>query len=543
MVVLSIAVGVAALGLTMGSNAVMNQYIDASREARHAAHAELTLENPFDDEAVEAIENLPDVAEVEGWTTINVKWKPSLEADWQDAVLVARRNYTAQPMNRFQLKMGNWPDEDTLAVEFNHAPHYGLPILGGMLYLKGASGQPVLLTLTGTLRDPAQAPPPFNILNKPAFYVTADGLEAITGRRFYNHLSFTVPVYSEEAVREAGKEVDRRLVELGIKSSVQVLSLDVTDPSRAQAQEFINGLGLILVTMAGMSLGLSIFLVINTVNAIITNQVRQIGIMKIVGGVRRQIAVLYLSGVIVYGLLSLLIAVPLGMVGGYLLARGLLFSINIQVTKFDVVPETILLQTGVGLLIPLGAALWPVVYGTAIPAREAISAYGLGRGVYGTRRLDRSLSGLRALPRLASLSLRNTFRRPGRLALTEITLVGAGTIFMMVVTTGYSFNQTIDKVWDAWGYDVLVIFDNFERAEEITAAAEGFPGVEAVEMWVWMAATAHLPGKDDPGDQHPISMRGVPEDSQQFDRVLVAGRTLLPGDEQDIVAALRTYLA
>ena len=68
---------------------------------------------------------------------------------------------------------------------------------------------------------------------------------------------------------------------------------------------------MILSVMAILSLVLGLFLVINTVNAIVAQQVPQIGVMKAIGGTTRQMLVLYLSGVLIYGLLALLLAVPL----------------------------------------------------------------------------------------------------------------------------------------------------------------------------------------------------------------------------------------
>ena len=48
---------------------------------------------------------------------------------------------------------------------------------------------------------------------------------------------------------------------------------------------------MILSVMAVLSLGLGLFLVINTVNAIVAQQVPQIGMMKAIGGTTRQMMV------------------------------------------------------------------------------------------------------------------------------------------------------------------------------------------------------------------------------------------------------------
>lgn len=58
-----------------------------------------------------------------------------------------------------------------------------------------------------------------------------------------------------------------------------------------------------------------------------------------------------------------------------------------------------------------------------MPLLAALNAYGLGAGHYGRRWLGR----VQGLPSSTALALRNTFRRPGRVALTQITLIVAGT--------------------------------------------------------------------------------------------------------------------
>src|SRR6185436_1665380 len=103
------------------------------------------------------------------------------------------------------------------------------------------------------------------------------------------------------------------------------------------------------------------------INAIVAQRVTQIGIMKTVGGLFSQIVTLYLTGVAVYGVLSLLIAVPLGLVSGYYLSAFWLIAFNVPLEPFTVQPDALLYQVGVGMLTPLLAALWPIMQGVSIP--------------------------------------------------------------------------------------------------------------------------------------------------------------------------------
>ena len=60
------------------------------------------------------------------------------------------------------------------------------------------------------------------------------------------------------------------------------------------------------------ALALSGILVVNLLTAIMASQVRQIGVMKAIGGTRGQIARIYLGQALLLGAAALLIAVPAG---------------------------------------------------------------------------------------------------------------------------------------------------------------------------------------------------------------------------------------
>ncbi len=536
LVVVSIAVGVMALGLTTASNTFLNRQMTLARIANRSPHARLTFIAPLNEEAVEAVAHMPEVAEAEGWITANIRWKPTLDADWQEATLTAEADYAHQKFDLLELRSGAWPGADEIVVEQGHQAFYKVPPIGGTLYVE-VNHNPVPLRVAGTLRDPAQSPPPYNPINKASFYVNRDTAERLTGTRDFNHLRFTIPHYSKEGVQQAVDAVDEKLKRLvGAAQAVEAFSTaQFQDPERATQQEFLDGLSTVLTVMAIASMALSVTLVINTINAIVAQQVTQIGIMKTIGGEYPQIVTLYLAGVAVYGLLSLALAVPLGMVVGYYLSAFWLTVLNVPVAPFRILPQTFTYQASVGLLTPLLAALWPVLQGVGISVREAIAAYGLGKGRYGAGRLDKMMGRVHGLPRMATLALRNTFRRAGRVALTQVTLIAAGAIFMMVVTTGASFQKTFDDIWAGWGFDALFVFDGFYRIRKLEAAIAAHPEIDRVEMWVWMQAKAHLPGRSGSGNEYEAQLRGVPDDSQMFSPTLISGRRLEPGDGHAVI--------
>ena len=143
--------------------------------------------------------------------------------------------------------------------------------------------------------------------------------------------------------------------------------------------------------------------------------------------------------------------------------------------------EMLTLQAVAALVLPLVAAAYPVYAGCRITVRDAISSQGLG----GTERglLDRLLAQLRGLPRPMLLAIRNTVRRRGRLALTLLTLILGGSIFIAVLSVRDSLLATLDDAFGYRQYDVQLTFEHPQPRRQVEREALRVPGVLRAESW------------------------------------------------------------
>ena len=287
---------------------------------------------------------------------------------------------------------------------------------------------------------------------------------------------------------------------------------------------------LILGVLGGLSLLLSGFLIVNTMNAIIAQQIWQIGVMKVVGATSQRIIAIYLTVAFIYSLLSLGVAVPLGALGAHLLAAWMLELFNIQPGALQLMLSPLLLQAAIGLLVPLGAALVPVLGGARISPHQAIGTHGLG-GRFGRSWVDRLIGRIRGLPRPTALSLRNTFRRKARVSLTLLALTLGGVMFLMVISVGSSMRNTIDVLLNDFGFDILVVFERPYHIARIVDVGMSVPGVTDIE--VWDLRGARFTSKS--GEERSGQLWGVPSDSQLFSPQIVTGRALLPDDGRAIL--------
>jgi putative ABC transport system permease protein len=528
MVIMSISVGVMAVGMVVSANILTIGQMARSHVESNPAHAMLWLAGSVDEGVIRGLERIPSVQDIEGYSNANVHWKTTPEGEWEDGHITTRADFGNQTYDRLTLKEGAWPESKHIGVEAAHIDSYGAPGIGGTVYFE-INEDPRPYTVNGIMRNPWEWPTPFG--SEAAFYVTQKDFTRIAGFYGFDMLRITVPEYSKENVQQAIEDINEKLESQGLS----VAYSEVLHPEDHYLQDMINGVGMVLAVMAIASLGLSVMLVINTINALIAQQIPQIGIMKAVGSTRRQIMTMYLSAIAAYGLLSLVIAVPIGAYAGNAMAKWMLYLLNVPVAPFGILPTVLLLQVGVGLLTPLLAGLYPVLQGVGIPAANAINQTGLGNGHYGRHLIDRLISAIRGIPVMAALSLRNTFRRPGRVILTLLTLTVSGAFFIMVYSTQYSFEHTIDEIFAGFGYEVEIDFEHLQRMDEVIPLIESRPNVKNAEMWVFRTANTKVPGASGPGSEHEVFVRGVPSESPIFKPRLTAGRMLDPRDARAIL--------
>jgi putative ABC transport system permease protein len=359
--------------------------------------------------------------------------------------------------------------------------------------------------------------------------VTLETMEWLSGERDFNQML----ILSAENRQDI--EHNREVAE-AVYEKIQKSERDPSFPNVSDGQhplnDFISAMVAILGGMGVMSVFLSAFLVTNTIAALLAQQSKQIGIMKAVGARGNQIILMYLVLVLVFGVLALGLSYPLGLFGTRIFAGAIASFFNLELRDTSVPFYVIAIQMIISLGVPVIAALYPVISGTRVTVREAISSEG-GGGSYGESIIDRIIQQIRAFPRPVLLSLRNTFRRKGRVALTLMTLTLGGAIFIGVFSVRNSLLLTFEDILNSlFNYDVTVTFERDYREDYVVSEALRVPGVVEAETWRVAGARRIQP---DGTEGSSITMWGVPAESEMVQPTVIEGRWLLPNDENAIV--------
>jgi putative ABC transport system permease protein len=532
LVILSIATSVLAIGVIGSSQIILSRDMHAAWNAVSPPSTTLFIDL-FDEELLWTLERLPQIETADARRDSVVRFKRSSPAgdpigDWRRLQLFAYPDYENIRIFKLRPEAGTYPPpEQEILLERASLEWMGVQV-GEEIIVEAANGKERRLRVAGTVHDITQTAASWT--GMASGYISRHTLPWLGITSGFDNLNLVVAdhPYDEAHIRTVAQVIENK-VEKGGRT---VYYTWIETPGKHPADNDIKPILLILGALGILAMLMSGFLVVNTFQALLGQQVRQIGMMKAIGGRFVQITGLYLGMVVVFSLLALALAVPLGAVGAQALSRFIAQLVNFDLPPFRLPIQVLAIQAAVGLGIPILGSLFPIISGARVTAREAMSDYGLSNGHFGQGLLDRILERVRGVSRPVLLSLRNTFRRKARLLLTLVTLILGGAIFVAVFSLHASLMATLDGMMRYVNYDTLVSFSRDYRTRQIEQEALTVPGVVTAETWRFYSARRLRP---DGTSSESINIRAPRADSALVRPSLEAGRWLLPDDENAIV--------
>ena len=525
LVVASIAVGVFAVGAIITAYMILSEDIHVSYAAVNPANIEI-MTDPFDDDFLRSIKEIPGVAEAEGRHNLRVSVIQDGETQ-QNLDLIALKDFEKSKINiRDHVEGAPIPGENELLIGYEPMRDSGYRV-GDVLSVQIADGTIRRMPVVGIAADQTAVG---DFSSSPIGYVTQDSLVWLGERENYTRLYATVSDDSndEDYIQGISEAIEDKLEKSGRKIYRANISKSNEHPFGDMALAIFGILGALGVLVVLLSTSL----IVNTLNALITQHLRQIGVMKLVGARSLQILGMYLLLILLYGIIALIIAVPLGALAGYELAQLMAFFMKANLQDFRIIPVAVVVQIMIAMIVPLVAGFFPVNSGSKITVRRAISNDRPGDQPTISGWWDRLGRLTRWLSRPILLSIRNTFRRKGRLLLTLFTLTVSGAIFIAVFNVRASMQEYMNHLTQHFMADITLDFEQPYRISKVQDAVFQIPGVEDIEAW--SGASAEI--LDPNGDLvENLLIIAPPADSALLDPDMVAGRWLLPGDGKAVV--------
>ncbi|NJP05470.1 MAG: ABC transporter permease [Chloroflexaceae bacterium] len=525
LVVLSIVVGIIAFGAVIAARENVMHGLHDSYLSINPASAVIKTE-AFDDDLVDVVRRIEGVAQADGQRSVAARIQTGPD-EWYDMQLFVLPDDGILEVNVIQPEAGAWPPpKHALLVERSSLPRTGANI-GDYVLIEMTGGEQRRMPIAGTAYDLSQ--PPAMIAGKGSGFISFDTLEWLGGERSYNELNIVVTENREDeahiwnVVYEVEDKVER--------SGREVIVSDVPTPLQHPAEQVVPTILMIMAFLGAVALLLGMFLIINTVEAILTQHTRQIGIMKSIGANSQQIMLLYLSMVSVFGLLALIVALPLGYFGALGFSLFMARQLNFNLVHFAIPPYVLLLEAIAALCLPVLAAFPSVRAAARISVREALDSNSLA-STAGPSLLDRLMEKIRGLTRPMLLSLRNTFRRKSRLMRTLVVLTLGGAVFISVLTVRASLYRSLDKTIASKPYDIQMTLERPYRTAQIEELVQRVPGVVDVEGW---GREIVYPVREDGSEGEQITLYGPPADTTMLNLEMEYGRWLDPEDDRAIV--------
>jgi putative ABC transport system permease protein len=534
LIVLSMAVGLFAVGIIVSARTILSEGLARSFAAIRPSSGTIRTSQLFDEDFVTSVRAMPDVVDVGARRSISARVQTAPDR-WTNITLFVLEDYYDIQVNKVSAEEGAWPPPDReILIERAALPVINAEV-GATLLFRMPDEAERRMRIAGTAHDPAQMPAQLD--DTPYGYITFETLEWLGQPYGFNELHVVTTdsgnkAWAEQVINQVKNKAER---------SGYTIPLSMTaDPGQLPMDDVLQGILLLMGVLGVMSLILSAFLVVNTVSALLAQQRRQIGVMKAIGGSSLQLLGMYLAMVISYGLLALLIAIPLGIYGAQALSRSLATFFNFDLLTMDPTPQALLFQVLIGLALPVVASLLPFLSSLRISAAEAISANSAGRRRFRTHWIGWLISGqnlwfVRRLPvRDLLLSIRNMFRNQGRLALTLATLTLGSATFMSVFNVRASLTRTVDDMMAWFNTDLLFTFERPYRSERISQEAFRVPGVTDTDVWLHLPARRVRPDDSESAMMYMFAPT-ISDRSQIKSPTMVEGRWLLPNDENAVV--------
>jgi len=533
LVILSISVGLFAVGSIINTHLQVAQLMRDNYAAINPANVILFTDSLTEDDLF-SLHRVDGVAEVEGVFTANLRIR-NHEGSWVRLNIIAPPDYSDKHINQLLVLDGKFPPEDrTVALD-----QYKLAELAlaedGTVEIQTPSGRIHRVKVSSIVQDQtigaARADGGFFLAPAQAF-TTWETLLWMEQTQNINLVYATARGEADDP--DSLRSLARQLTDELEKNGHQVISYAINGRHDHPNSNYIEALASILVLLGLLVIFLSGFLITNTLQALLAQQVQQIGIMKSVGATSGQIALLYLTLIEIYGLVAFGLTIyPVRWMTGVLLSL-MQTGINVPPSQGELLPAAVSLMAALALAVPAGAGSQPILRAARIDVHEALSGISANQSALREGPILRALRRIKGLSRPLLISLRNTFRRRSRLILTLTTLTLGGAVFIATLNTRSSIQNYIDRLRHYFLADVSITFQQPYRVSKVRNDLLRLPEVGQVEGWSGARAEWILPGGGE-----SISILAPPAGSVLVEPILLQGRWLLAEDAYAIAVSER----
>lgn len=484
LMVLALAMGLFALATIASAYAILGREISRNYLATNPASALIDV-GAVTPEVLRAIAADPDIESVEAASIVEAQAQGA-DGAWQRTLLFISPDLEHSHVGKVLPGKGQFPPPDGAILLEREALAFLRLKLGNPVSIALPGHDPVAVPVAGTVHDPSLAP---SWQEQTAYaYLSPQTYAALGGS--------PTPELVKVVVRDATFDqarVDAVIGKLAASLRQQgyaIHQVQVPPTGLHPHQSQMTGVLSMFLMFAGLALILSAVLTATMVSGLLAQQIRQIAIMKAIGGTTRQVATLYFAGLALVAALATAIALPLGLWAAAGFANVIAELLNFDLASAAPPVWLIAVLALTGVLLPLAFVAIPIRRATRATVREALVDQGLSADAARTDVIQRLLGRFSGFDRTLLLALRNAFRKRGRLLLNLALLGAAGAMFFAALDVEAAWRGQIHKAAALRDYDVEIKLTNPVATPALDLTLAGVPGIGTIRLADFEAAAA-----------------------------------------------------
>lgn len=500
------------------------------------------LDDEENEAYLERLRAMPGVETVEGEAVYQINWKLPNQTDFQKGDIFAY----SEPFPLIRIEPprtveGRLPiaGHDEIAIEQRMADKYGIKLRDTLL-VQNRFGREIPMTIVGFVFQPYIY---FGVEGAGSnIFATYSDAQRLLGFNGYSSIYVRFNSFSE-----ALQQSSRFRSTLTRQTPYEIAFYLLDDPQENAFLVGIRRFNRVMLILAVVAMLVASFLVTNVITTIIAEQQRQIGAMKAIGAGQFDIFAIYLGMAFTYGLIGTIPAVLLGIPIGRRAAEitAPLANTILEDTSLPTLP--VLMGLGLGLFVPVLAAIIPVYNGSKISIIQAMTDRGI-QADYGKGLIPRLMKWL-PLSLTVEQALNSVARRKGRLTMTMLSLALAAAAFMGMFSVFYILRNVIVDIRDTLdvpeNIEVLNVVQGLlsDQREQIRTIE---PGV-AVEVGV-----ESLPAETESQNEEAsaatengerIFVTGIDEETDLSNLTLIQGRFLGRNEREENTLVITPRMA
>lgn len=446
------------------------------------------------------------------------------DGDWKTVELFSAESYASLNINKvFFVNGEKTPSKGEMLIERDALSVSGKNI-GDTLLVQLPNNEQTELLISGIVNDISIHPATMH--NTIYAYVSPETLESMGLSQNRIDIKISGDAYDREQIVNTSNEYMKMLENNGYQ--IKNIEIEDTPGISMHLEEYETALFL-LQMFSIIAFIFSCLIMSSLITSMLSQQIKQIGILKSLGANKFQIIKTYLISISIPIVLFVFISLPISKCIAVLISSPLLRISNITLVHKDISITLSIVFVLFSLLVPLCVAFFSIFRGTSISIREAINDTG-----------TISITGIlkvgilkKLFKRPTRLSIRNAFRKKSRLVLNVFTLTISGICFITILTSMLAVQNTLNTNMNSFQYEYRFL-TSYSAETLVQESLDSMSNIDDYELWGY--TTGKYIKQNDNHDK-TYTIMAIPDDSKFIEPDFINGSWLTTSQENSVIVS------